>query len=514
MQRNCPEFKQKKGVVMKKITARQRCLSFMLLLSVFLIAGCGGGGDGFYYFPDTTKPTVTLTVPANAATGIAATAKLTATFSEAMDPSTITATTFTVKHGVTAVAGTVSYSGVTATFTPASALLPNTIYTATITTGVKDLAGNVLAGDHAWSFTTATSVTLVFPAIAATSGCVNKSISATFSNAMDPSTITTATFTVATGVTGVPGTVVYNAANKIATFTPNSDLAFSTPYTATITTGVKDLTGTALAENKVWNFTTGAALCSVIAPVNLDLGAAAPFGTFGSGAGITNSGINTIINGDLGTTGASTLITGFHDSHAVYTQTTSNIGAVTGTIYTATAPPGSVPGVIAAAGVLAAQTAFDNLAPAALPGGIDVSTISGGAGELGGRTLAPGVYKSAPGTYGITLGDLTLDAAGDPNAVWVFQMATTLTVGIAGPTGARSVNLINGAQAKNVFWQVGSAATINAAGGGTMAGTILSYAATSISTAGNAAITTLEGRALSLSAVVSMVNTHINVPAP
>jgi hypothetical protein len=329
---------------------------------------------------------------------------------------------------------------------------------------------------------------------------------------MDPATITTATFTVAAGATGVPGTVVYNAANKIATFTPASDLAFSTPYTATITTGVKSLAGTALAENKVWNFTTGAALCTVIAPVNL--GAAAPFGSFGSGAGITNAGIKTIINGDLGTTGASTLITGFHDSHAVYTETTSNIGNVTGTIYTATAPPGSVPGVTAAAGALAAQTAFNNLSPAALPGGIDVSTISGGAGELGGRTLAPGVYKSAPGTYGITLGDLTLDAAGDPNAVWVFQMATTLTVGIAGPTGARSVNLINGAQAKNVFWQVGSAATINAAGGGTMAGTILSYAAASFSTAGNDAITTLEGRALSLAAVVTLVNTHINIPAP
>jgi hypothetical protein len=93
-------------------------------------------------------------------------------------------------------------------------------------------------------------------------------------------------------------------------------------------------------------------------------------------------------------------------------------------------------------------------------------------------------------------------------------MATSLTVGIAGPTGARSVILINGAQAKNVFWQVGSAATINAAGGGTMVGTIISSAATTFSTAGNVVPVTLEGRTMSLNAAVTLVNTHINVPAP
>ena len=93
-------------------------------------------------------------------------------------------------------------------------------------------------------------------------------------------------------------------------------------------------------------------------------------------------------------------------------------------------------------------------------------------------------------------------------------MASSLTVGIAGPTGARSVNLINGAQAKNVFWQVGSAATINGAGGGIVAGTIIASAGATFSTAGNTVITTLNGRALGLNASVTMVNTVINVPAP
>src|SRR5689334_5877258 len=191
-------------------------------------------------------------------------------------------------------------------------------------------------------------------------------------------------------------------------------------------------------------------------------------------------------------------MTGFHDSAGcVYTETGSNIGMVNGVINTAAPPPTgtSLPicattegtaatAAIAAAGAGGALAAYNDLA--GRPGGIDV-----GNGELGGRTLAPGVYKSAPGAYGITLLDLTLDAAGNADAVWVFQMASTLTVGSAGPTGGRSVILANGAQAKNVFWQVGSAATINAAGGGTMVGTIISSAGTSFGTAGNPCCITL-----------------------
>ena len=212
--------------------------------------------------------------------------------------------------------------------------------------------------------------------------------------------------------------------------------------------------------------------------------------------------------------GRYTAMSGFHDIGAVYTETPLNIGTVNGTVYTATAPVGSVPNVIAAAAALSAQTAFNNLSPAALPGGIDVSTLGGGAGQLGNRTLAPGVYKSAPGSFAIQGGDLVLDGRGDPNAVWVFQMASTLLVGGPGAAFPQSVILVNGAQAKNVFWQVGSHATINAGGGGTMAGTIIASSGASFSTAGNVNVVTLNGRALALHASVTLVNTHINVPAP
>lgn len=244
------------------------------------------------------------------------------------------------------------------------------------------------------------------------------------------------------------------------------------------------------------------------------LGSAASFGVFGGGAGMTNQGIYTVVKGDIGTTADTTLVTGFHDRNAVFTETPLNIGKVTGTVHTATAPAGSVPNVIAAAAALDAQTAFDNLSPAALPGGIDVSSLGGGAGELGNRTLAPGVYKSAPGSFAIQGGDLYLDGQGNPDSVWVFQMATTLTVGGPGAAFPQSVILVNGAQAKNVFWQVGSAATINAAGGGTMVGTIIASSGASFSTAGNVETVKLEGRALALHASVTLVNTHINVPAP
>jgi len=282
-------------------------------------------------------------------------------------------------------------------------------------------------------------------------------------------------------------------------------LLLNTVYTATITTQAKDLAGNTMLANYVWSFTT---VLPIVPPV--DLGTAANFGAFGGSAGATNQGLNTVINnGNLGTTGASTLITGFHDGLTgdVYTETPLNKGNVTGGIFTAPPAPGTATSATIATKALSDATiAFNSISPASKPGGSDP-----GAGELGGLTLAPGVYKSASGTFKISNGDLTLDAKGDPNATWIFQTAAGLTVGIAGPAGAKSVLMINGALPKNVYWYVGSAATINGAGGGVMVGTIIASAGVSFSTAGNAVQTVLNGRAISLNASVTMVNTTINV---
>jgi hypothetical protein len=89
-------------------------------------------------------------------------------------------------------------------------------------------------------------------------------------------------------------------------------------------------------------------------------------------------------------------------------------------------------------------------------------------------------------------------------------MATSLTVGA--PGFPRNIILAGGAQAKNVFWQVGSAARIE--NRCNMVGTIIASAGVTISTAGELALTTLDGRALGLNASVTMVNTVVNVPAP
>lgn len=462
---------------------------------------------------DLIAPTVVSTVPVNGATGVAFNTKVSATFSEVMDPSSINATTFTLKQGSTSVAGVVTYSGVTATFSPAANLAPNTIYTATITTGAKDLAGNTLAANYVWSFTTgaasdATPPTVVStdPANNATGVFLDKKIAATFSEAMDPLTINTLTYTLKQGTTPVAGTVSYSG--NTAIFSPSSNLTGNTLYTATITTGAKDLAGNAMVSNYVWSFTTIQAIIVVPPPT---LGSISMFGAFGGNAGITNQGINTVINnGSIGTTAASTLITGFHDGTTgdVYTETGDNKGNVTGRIYTAPPAPGTATSfAIAEKALLDATAAYNSISPASKPGGTDP-----GAGELGGLTLAPGVYKSASGTFKITNGNLTLDAKGDPNAVWIFQTAAGLTVGVAGPAGARSVVMINGGLAKNVFWYVGTAATINGAGGGIMTGTIISSAGITFSTAGNTVQTVLNGRAISLVASVTMVNTTINVP--
>jgi hypothetical protein len=483
---------------------------------------------------DLTAPTVVSTVPASVATSVPTNQTIIATFSKPMDPSTITAAgTFTLDVagvGGASVAGTVSYTGTTATFKPTANLTASTQFTAKITTAAKDLSGNALAAGavpNPWNFTTGTgpnttapTITLTSPANAAPNVSLNKTVSATFSKSMDPLTITApGTFTLAVaGVNGaaVTGTVTYDSQTNIASFTPSANLTASTQYTATVSNAAKDLTGNAVAAGLVpnpWTFTTG----TTAGPVGPNLASSATFGSFGGGAGITNQGINTIINGDIGTTGVSTLVTGFHDhgTGCIYTETTLNVGLVNGNIDTAPPPPTvacpsegtAVTAAIAQQAALDALNAFNSISPASRPGGIDPS-----AGQLGAQVLAPGIYKAASGSYILTGSDLTLDAQGDTSAIWIFQAASSLTVG--GPGAPRNIILVNGAQAKNVFWYVGSSATINAAGGGTMVGTIIASAGVSFSTAGNVALVTLDGRALSLNASVTMVNTVVNVPAP
>jgi hypothetical protein len=217
---------------------------------------------------DTTPPTVMgNTSPASGATGVAVASSLTATFSEPVQAPTV-ASSFTLKTGTTAVSGQVTLNGNTATFDPPSSLAASTSYTATITTGVKDLAGNAMTSAKTWSFTTAAqsdttppTVTSTTPAGGATGVAATSVIKATFSEKVMGTTVTSSTFILKNSA-GASITGQVSSDGITATFTPSSQLAFSTSYTATLspssTNSVKDLAGNAMAP-KSWSFTTAAA---------------------------------------------------------------------------------------------------------------------------------------------------------------------------------------------------------------------------------------------------------------
>ena len=395
---------------------------------------------------DVTLPQVSTTDPATTTpgptTGVPSNTAISATFTKNMAPATITGTSFTVTCTAPCVSptGSVNYSvgARTAVFRPAANFIVGDTYTVTITTAATDVAGNALAGNQAplpaassyvWTFTAAApsaagnvSVLSTNPAANASTVCPSAGINATFAVPsgfrMDPTTLTPTTFTV-TGPapTSTPVTAASialdSATGRIATFTPQSALTGGVTYTATIeggATGVTDLAVPAntMLVNFTWNFTVAASTSACSAPI--PLGSAAPFGTFGGSAGTTNSGILTVVNGDVGTTAVSTKVTGFHDTAVGCTYTEvlgADIGAVNGLIYTAPPPPTvSCPNEgTAATGAIAMQARADALtaynALVALPAGPDP-----GAGNLANLVLVPGDYTAAAGTFiGGPLGD-------------------------------------------------------------------------------------------------------------
>jgi hypothetical protein len=489
--------------------------------------------------PVTPNPTAVPPVPEDVTVPL--NQIVSATFSTAMNPATITTIippTFTLTYVPTAggvitpVAGLVAYAAVgnTLTFTPAVNLLPSTTYTATITTAAQDLAGIGLASNYVWTFATGAAVVVVppvlvstVPANAATLVPLNQAVSATFSKAMNPLTFISATYYITKGGTSVGATITLDPTNTIATLTPTAPLTASTVYTVTVTNGVTDATGNPLANTGApnpWTFTTAA---TPPPPPPIVLGPTiALFGGFGGGAGMTNQGIHTVINGDIGTTGASTTMTGFHDTSlpivgavwpCTYTEDPLDVGQVNGVIDTAPPPPTvecadegtAATMAIATEAALEARTAYNTLQGLPSDGVL--------AAEIGNTTIYPGVYTNAS-SVGITLGPLTLDAKGDPNAYWIFQIGSSLTVGT--PTASESVNLIHGAKAANVYWAVGGlpGAVINYGGGGTMVGTIISQPGITVSSPGVAAVTTITGRVIALGASTTLVNTVINLPTP
>lgn len=481
----------------------KKSLLTIAILFIALISGCAT--DDFEEIVGEC-PVVSSTSPIDVATGVALNQMITINFNKEMNPETIDESSILLTAAGAPVSGTVNYSGTTATFTPASILAANTVYTGRVKTSVKDEAGNALQTDYIWTFTTdaAPFITLADPFSDATAVPLNKVISVTFNVPMNPLTLNATTFTVRQGAIAILGTISPNDAGTTFTFSPVVPLAGNTLYTVTLTTGAQNTSGTALANNVTWNFRT---LIPVIPPVNTTNGLG--FGVFGGNAGITNQGLFTVINGSMGTTAVASTVTGFTDgtNGDTYTVTTLHNGLVTNGIFSDAPAPGSASkAATALAGLNAARALYLNISPAQMPGGIAAAS------ELGGLTLAPGIY-TASSSLAISNGDLVLDAQGNPNATWYFQAPSTLTVGSTVP---RSVRFLNGVgNPNNVYWYVGTAAVINYAGGGVMIGNIIANSGVTLSSPANSTnplLTVLNGRAISLVASVTMVNTVINVP--
>jgi hypothetical protein len=304
----------------------------------------------------------------------------------------------------------------------------------------------------------------------------NKVVAFTFSEAMDPSTINASTFTLTHGTTAVPGTVTYSGTT--ATFTPSNPLEALTEYTATITTGAKNLAGNPLASDIVWSFTTGGNTSSLAV---VDIGAAGDPGAAGNYVILAKTAINNVptsaITGDLGLGPAATsYITGF-----ALTNLTGYATAVqvTGKIYAADmAAPTPINLTTAVEKMI---TAYNDAAGRPSP---DFSEL--GTGDIGGKTLSPGLYKW---TSTVTLPS-AVTISGGVSDVWIFQIAGDLIM-----SSAVNITLAGGAQAKNIFWQVAGTVTI-----GTTAhfeGIILSMTGITFQTGAS-----MNGRALAQTAVI------------
>jgi hypothetical protein len=287
-----------------------------------------------------------------------------------------------------------------------------------------------------------------------------------FSEALDPASVDAASFHLADGGTDVAGSVSVDGA--IATFTPAADLSAGHTYDAVVTIDVLDVAGNPLAADEAWSFTVGDAIGG---RDGVDLQSAFDFAVL-AGSTVTSTDF-TVITGDIGIS-AGTALTGF--------------------------PPAVLHGAVHAGDPAAAQAELD-LTEAYNDAAGRANARVTVAGNLGGQTLAPGLYTS-DSSLAVSSGDLTLDAGGDADAVWVFQMASTFTM-----TSGRQVFLTGNAKAANVYWQVGSSATLGSTS--VMVGNLLADQSITLETGA-----TLDGRALTRIGAVTLDANVITLPMP
>jgi Ice-binding-like/Bacterial Ig-like domain len=426
------------------------------LLAAVVLIGCGDVSKPPAPLA-SSAPTVSMVVPQT--NGVGTNRQVAVVFSKPMDPASINSSSFVVSG----VSGTVTYDATNkiAAFKSLADFATNTLYNASITVAARDISGTPLAAPFDFSFTTRTTtdtsppeIVVINVAAGATCVPVAQKIMVTFDEQMDSLTINPSTFF----IEGVAGTVTYDVVSEVATFTPSASLAANTAFTFTVTTGAKDMGGVPIATPFHLTFTTGPCQTGGVPSVPL----CPLMGDFSvlAGSTVTNTG-STVVSGEVGVS-PGTAVTGF--------------------------PPGQAGGAIHSADGAAAQAQI-----ALTAGYIDAAGRAGGtavAGDLVGQTLTAGVYTS---TSSLAIsGDVTLDAQGNSDAVFIFQISSTLTTG----SGSHVV-LANGAKACNVFWQVGSSATLGT--NSVFKGNILALTSITITTGVN-----LEGRALARNGAVTL----------
>jgi hypothetical protein len=329
-------------------------------------------------------------------------------------------------------------------------------------------------------------VTMTEPFASDIPTCPPNAITVTFDQPMDMATLTTETFLVTEMPIGptstqlpVEGTVTYDPATNSAVFTPLVDLSSDTEYTITITQGVANVAGQALPAPIVWSFVTSKKPCQQ--PVSLGV-----LDTFVAvaGAGLTNSnsaGV-TVLNGDVGLSATGTCM-----SDGSPCNPAGGAPIINGTLYQ-NDPAGK------ASAAKAALVSAYNDAAGRPPGIVEA--------DLSGLTLLPGVYTSGSTMQIAVSGVLTLDGNGDPNAVWIFQVGSALTV-----NNNAKVLMVGQGKAANVFWAIGSSSTLG--GGVTFVGNVLAQESNSVGTG-----SVVEGRLLCTSGQITLLSNTITLPAP